>query len=463
MTQTPDEDSTQGEAPGGMSGARGPLLRLIKDQRVAFLLVGATNTVIGFGFFVLFERTVGQLWGYIVALLFAHVFSVLCAFVLYRRFVFRVTGHVLRDLARFELVYLTSLAVNLVALPILVEIVGIEPIPSQALVVFITTMISFFGHRGFSFRRSPHEEPGHHQAQAIDSPVPLSGDPMRPLVSLVIPAYNNADYLAETMDSVLAQTYPNLEVIVADHSSTDTTRAVAERYSADPRVTILSTPAGGGALRNWNRVSEQATGRYLKLVCGDDVLEPTIVDKQVTAMEANPGAVLVASKRDIIDANGTPVVKGRGLAGLAGRHPGTDAIRRTVREGTNIFGEPACVLVDRETLEAAGWWDSRWPYLIDETTYAQVLLRGDFIGLDESLAGFRVSHSQWSVRLAKQQSDQAAGFHTWMRATRPDVISRFDLGLGNARARLMSIVRRLAYVYLDKRMSRKSPATATDG
>lgn len=137
-----------------MTGEQGPLLRIIHNQQVAFLIVGATNTAIGFGWFVFFEATVGQWWGYLASLSFAHVFSVLCAFVLYRRFVFKVTGHVLRDLARFELVYLVAFLVNFVSLPILVELAGLPPLGAQALIVLVTALISYFGHGRFSFRRA---------------------------------------------------------------------------------------------------------------------------------------------------------------------------------------------------------------------------------------------------------------------------------------------------------------------
>ncbi len=131
----------------------GPLLRIIKDRRVAFLIVGGINTVVGFGWFVLFEVTIGRLWGYMAALVFAHVAAVLCAFVLHRRFVFRVTGHVWRDLVRFEMVNLASLGINLVLLPILVEFTPLPPIAAQALIVFVTTIVSYVGHRYFSFHR----------------------------------------------------------------------------------------------------------------------------------------------------------------------------------------------------------------------------------------------------------------------------------------------------------------------
>ena len=281
-----------------------------------------------------------------------------------------------------------------------------------------------------------------------------------PLVSIVIPAYNNADYLDETMKSVLGQTYANLEVIVSDHASTDATWTVMQRYRSDPRVTLLHTEGGGGALRNWNRVSQAATGELIKLVCGDDLLYPTIVAQQVTALLAEPGAVLAASPRDIVDANGVPVVKNRGLAGLTGVHPGTVAVRKTVTQGTNIFGEPGCVLMRRSVLEKIGWWDSRWPYLIDETTYCKVLLEGTFVGVPGSLAGFRISDSQWSVRLVAEQAAQAMGFHNWMAETRPDVVSGADRAIGNTRARVMAQVRRLAYLWLGRRMSKAVKADA---
>lgn len=136
-----------------MVGTSGPLLRLIRDQRVAFLIVGGVNTVVGTAWFILFQATIGHRFGYMVSLVCAHVAAVLCAFVLYRRFVFHVRGHVWLDLFRFELVNLTSLAINAVALPLLVEAVHIPPIPAQLLITMVTVLVSWFGHRGFSFRR----------------------------------------------------------------------------------------------------------------------------------------------------------------------------------------------------------------------------------------------------------------------------------------------------------------------
>lgn len=147
-------DETRLTAPGGMAGDRGPLLALVKNDKVAFIIVGGANTLIGALWFIGFQSTIGPVTGYMVSLVLAHIMAVLCAFVLYRTLVFRVRGHVMRDLIRFEMVYLAALGVNAVTLPLLVEVGGLAPIPAQLLIVMLTAVMSYVGHKHFSFRRS---------------------------------------------------------------------------------------------------------------------------------------------------------------------------------------------------------------------------------------------------------------------------------------------------------------------
>jgi putative flippase GtrA len=146
------------------SAPPGPLIRLFNDQRVAFLVVGGINTVVGFAIFVacsvsvghLVEHRVGRVGAALVTVGIAHVLSVLFAFAMHRRFVFRVQGHVLRDLVRFWSVYLTALGINIVVLPVVVEL-GLHRISAQAIFIAFTTLLSYFGHRHFSFRRGAAE------------------------------------------------------------------------------------------------------------------------------------------------------------------------------------------------------------------------------------------------------------------------------------------------------------------
>jgi len=139
--------------PGGMSGPPGWLLQVVRDQRVAFLSIGAVNTGVGFLCFAGFLALLGQ-QRYMATLVCAHIVSVLIAFVLYRYVVFRVRGHLLRDLWRFETVYLVALAVNLALLPLLVQLAHLPVLLAQALILVVTALISWVGHKHFSFRRT---------------------------------------------------------------------------------------------------------------------------------------------------------------------------------------------------------------------------------------------------------------------------------------------------------------------
>lgn len=137
------------------------ITRLVGDQRVRFLAVGATNTIIGY---VVFSAL--TLWvfahipfGYLLSLIISYAVAIVIAFVLYRRFVFKVTGHVVRDFLRFVSVYAVAIGLNAVLLPLFVEVLHLHPLIAQAITLVITTLLSFFGHREFSFRRDGDDPP----------------------------------------------------------------------------------------------------------------------------------------------------------------------------------------------------------------------------------------------------------------------------------------------------------------
>lgn len=144
------------------SAASGPLGRALSralgDERLRFLLVGGLNTAVGYGLFALVQWSVGRWISYFASLLIAHLCASLLAFVLYRRLVFRVSGNVVIDFLRFQTVYLIPLASNLILLPILVAGLGWNVYLAQASIVIVTTVVSFLGHKYFSFRRARHEQ-----------------------------------------------------------------------------------------------------------------------------------------------------------------------------------------------------------------------------------------------------------------------------------------------------------------
>jgi len=128
---------------------------VVADQRVRFLAVGGINTALGYAIYAALTH-----WafrhvplGYLIALIISYAISISVAFVLYRRFVFVVKGNVFVDFVRFVGVYAVSILANTIALPILVELGGVGPLLAQAIVLVVTTIISFVGHKYFSFRR----------------------------------------------------------------------------------------------------------------------------------------------------------------------------------------------------------------------------------------------------------------------------------------------------------------------
>jgi|SRR5436309_13663860 len=125
---------------------------LVRSQHLWFLAVGAYNTAFGYAVFAGIHLAAPHLH-YMLVLLVTHVISTLNAFVAYRRLVFRVKGNVLRDLMRFWTVYAGSLAFNAVTLPVLVEVFGFGVLLAQLLVVGGVAVISWFGHKHFSFAR----------------------------------------------------------------------------------------------------------------------------------------------------------------------------------------------------------------------------------------------------------------------------------------------------------------------
>jgi hypothetical protein len=153
-----------------------------------------------------------------------------------------------------------------------------------------------------------------------------------------------------------------------------------------------------------------------------------------------------------VDASGRRIVHNLGLGGLSGRVPGREAIRRSVLRGANIFGEPCCVLVRRTALEAVGLWHGNPGYMIDQATYSRVLLQGDLATTPGPLAAFRVSATQWSVKLSREQARSAAEMHRQLSEMAPGMLSKRDVRIGNAMAALRAAQRRLFYIYLGRRM-----------
>ena len=116
----------------------------------------------------------------------------------------------------------------------------------------------------------------------------LENQAQNPLVSVLIPAYNVAKYLARCLKSVVNQTYQNLEIVVVDDGSTDQTYAVAKRFAdADPRIVLLQKPNENNLAKTRNFLLEHFHGEYCVWVDSDDKLKPRYVEKLYRALIDN--------------------------------------------------------------------------------------------------------------------------------------------------------------------------------
>jgi glycosyltransferase involved in cell wall biosynthesis len=128
---------------------------------------------------------------------------------------------------------------------------------------------------------------------------------IRPHVSIGIPVYNGGKFFRETLDSFLAQTFSDFELVIADNASTDETEDIAREYAArDRRVRYFRNTSNIGLSRNHNRVFELSCGEYFKWAPADDICCPTYIERCVEVLDRNSDVVLVYPKTRFIDQEG---------------------------------------------------------------------------------------------------------------------------------------------------------------
>jgi glycosyltransferase involved in cell wall biosynthesis len=137
-----------------------------------------------------------------------------------------------------------------------------------------------------------------------------------PCVSIGLPVYNRERYVRETLDSLLAQTFEDFELIISDNASTDGTEDICREYaSKDRRIHYYRNDENMGASWNFNRVFELAVGKYFKWAASDDICAPNYLLRCVEILDRNPACVLCFPQTVMIDEFGNEI--GNNLTGLS--------------------------------------------------------------------------------------------------------------------------------------------------
>lgn len=218
-----------------------------------------------------------------------------------------------------------------------------------------------------------------------------------PLVSVVTPFYNTADFLRECIESVLAQTYRQFEYLLVDNQSTDGSAAIAAEYAKkDPRVRVIRNARFVAQVPNYNGALRHATpkARYVKLVQADDRIFPECLQRMVAVGEAHPSAAIVSSYR----------IRGGEVGGSGIEWPtelisGREACRRQLLEGRYFFGSPTTLLYRSDLLAKRNPFYSETALHDDSEMCYEVLADADLGFVHQVLSFSRVGNSGTLTRI----------------------------------------------------------------
>ena len=246
----------------------------------------------------------------------------------------------------------------------------------------------------------------------------------QPLISVCIPAYNNESFIRETIDCILHQTYQNWELIISDDCSKDHTVDIIKTYT-DPRIRLIERQKNSGLVGNWNSLVPELKGEYVKLLCGDDLIDPTCLEKQLAVFLSGnyPGVSLVTAHTRLIDETGKQLFVKK-YPFKTGFIPSKKAIASNFLFGTNTIGEPGAGLFKREVYEKMGSYDASNNYLVDLDFWFKALLLGDLYVVPEALASFRINKGATTT---KTKNTQAKLFRQFAKKIYDD--KRFHINL----------------------------------
>lgn len=129
-----------------------------------------------------------------------------------------------------------------------------------------------------------------------------------PKVSIGLPVFNGASYLAEAIDSILSQSFENLELLIQDNASTDETASICHAYAErDARIKYVRNSMNVGAAENYNLTFRRGRGEYFKWAAHDDICAPSFVGRCVEILEGDRSVVLCTGETALVNDDGSPV------------------------------------------------------------------------------------------------------------------------------------------------------------
>ena len=237
-----------------------------------------------------------------------------------------------------------------------------------------------------------------------------------PQVSICVPTHNGEAFLAACLDSALAQTYSDFELLIVDDASSDATPQVAADYaSRDARVRLVRNAANLGLVGNWNRCVELAEGRWVKFLFQDDLLRPHCLAAMLERARST-GREFVACYRDFVFEDGTPdntrryFLEHRSL--VRTWLEGGDLDPRAVialalaHAPRNLVGEPTVTLLSRDLMRRVGPFNPALAHLCDAEYWVRAGSIDGIACCEAELATFRVHGASTTAVNASRRAFQ---------------------------------------------------------
>ncbi len=233
-----------------------------------------------------------------------------------------------------------------------------------------------------------------------------------PLISIVIPTYNQEDYIEGAIESAIFQGYGKKEIIVLDDCSTDTTYQKALNYKSHESVKVMRNEKNLGAPANWNRAISESRGLFVKPLFGDDLLFPDCIERLFSKIEGKEDVGMVFCRRNILYmSDDREKVMDTYLPTIIYQDQ-VFSEKDTLYKGqlasfalpgmVNIIGEPTTVLIRRDVFDSVGLFDETYSQLIDLEFYLRVSEKYNIKSVPEILCSFRVHPGQLSKANLKQ-------------------------------------------------------------
>jgi glycosyltransferase involved in cell wall biosynthesis len=212
-----------------------------------------------------------------------------------------------------------------------------------------------------------------------------------PRVSVGMAVYNGENFIRDAVESILGQTYADLELIICDNDSSDRTQQICEEYAAhDPRVRYYRNSRNLGVVPNLNRAFELSHGTYFKWADHDDILAPEFLERSVGVLDSEPAVVLCFPRTKVIDGSGNVLEEYDPL-------PKTDSLPPHTRFGNLILAPDGRAIQSMGLMRADAarktGLNGSYPSS-DEVFLAHLALLGEFREIPERLLYYRIHPKQ---------------------------------------------------------------------